>query len=178
MRLARTYTRPMVALPVWIESWVCECCGVPRRLGENVELELTFSGDVAASAEPDRIDVLPDGEVRITGSVAGRVKDAHARKRGTLIRSGAVQFAIAGAAPAARVCCTGRLWEIRHGYAAGSTSGTLSDIRWRPALFREAGELGRVIAGYGPATRLNATGDRPDDDAGDWALELILQVQP
>ena len=80
----------MVALPVWIESWVCECCGVPRRSGENVELELTFSGDVVASAEPDRIDVLPDGEVRITGSVAGRVKDAHARKRGTLIRSGAV----------------------------------------------------------------------------------------
>ena len=134
MRLARTYTRPMVALPVWIASWVCECCGVPRRSGENVELELTFSGDVVASAEPDRIDVLPGGEVRITGSVAGRVKDAHARKRGTLIRSGAVQFAIAGAAPAARVCCTGQLWEIRHGYAAGSTRGTLSDIRWRPAL--------------------------------------------
>jgi hypothetical protein len=176
--VARTYTRPMVALPVWIESWVCECCGVPRRSGENVELELTFSGDVAASAEPDRIDVLPDGKVRITGSVAGRVKDAHARKQGTLIRSGAVQFAIAGAAPAARVCCTGQLWEIRHGYAAGSTRGTLSDIRWRPALFRETGELGRVIDGYGPATRLSATGDRPDEDADDWALELILQVQP
>jgi hypothetical protein len=178
VRLARTYTRPMVALPVWIASWVCECCGVPRRSGENVELELTFSGDVAASAEPDRIDVLPDGKVRITGSAAGRVKDAHARKRGTLIRSGAVQFAIAGAAPATRVCCTGQLWEIRHGYAAGSTRGTLSDIRWRPALFREVGELGRVIAGYGPATRLNATGDAPDEDADDWALELILQVQP
>ena len=178
MRLARTYTRPMVALPVWIASWVCECCGVPRRSGENVELELTFSGDVAASAEPDRIDVLPDGKVRITGSAAGRVKDAHARKRGTLIRSGAVQFAIAGAAPATRVCCTGQLWEIRHGYAAGSTRGTLSDIRWRPALLREAGERSFVIDGYGPATRLDATGDWPDDASGSWALELILQVQP
>ena len=167
----------MVALPIWIASWVCECCGVARRVGENVMLELTFAGDVVASAEPDRIDVLPDGKARITGSVAGRVKDAHSRQRGTLIRSGAVQFAFAGAAPAARVCCTGQLWEIRHGYAAGSTRGTLSDIRWRPALYRDAGELSRVIDGYGPATRLNATGDWPDEAPGDWALELILQVQ-
>jgi hypothetical protein len=167
----------MVALPVWISSWVCECCGVPRRLGEDVDLELTFTGEVAASTEPDRIDILPGGKVRLTGSRAGRVKDAHSRRRGTLIQSGAVQFAIAGAAPARRVCCTGQLWQIRHGYAAGSTRGTLSDILWRPALRREVGDRSFVIDGYGPATRLNATGDRPDDGDGDWALELILQVQ-
>jgi hypothetical protein len=167
----------MVALPVWIASWVCECCGVPRRVGENVELALTFSGDVAATTEPDRIDVLPGGKVRLTGSVAGRVKDAHAKKRGTLIQCGAVQFAIGGKAPASRVCCTGQLWEIRHGYAAGSTRGTLSEIRWRPALLRKVGERSSVIDGYGAATRLNTTGDWPDEGPDSWALELILQVQ-
>jgi hypothetical protein len=105
----------MVALPVWISSWVCECCGVPRRLGETVDLELTFTGEVVASAEPDRV------------------------------------------------------------YAAGSTGGTLSDILWRPALRREVGDRSFVIDGYGPATRLNATSDWPDDGDGGWALELILE---
>jgi hypothetical protein len=51
----------MVALPVWIESWVCECCGVLRRVGESVDLALTFIGEITSSTDPDRIDVLPGG---------------------------------------------------------------------------------------------------------------------
>ena len=43
----------MVSVPVWIESWVHECCGQERRVGETKELLLTFSGDVAAATEPD-----------------------------------------------------------------------------------------------------------------------------
>lgn len=51
----------MVALPVRISPWVCECCGVPRRLGEDVDLELTFTGEVVA-ARPD--GVTPGAIVR------------------------------------------------------------------------------------------------------------------
>jgi hypothetical protein len=59
----------MVALPVWIEPWVCQCCGVLRRVGESVDLALTFVGNVVGSTDPDRIDVLPEGKVRLVGSV-------------------------------------------------------------------------------------------------------------
>ena len=86
----------MVALPVWIESWVCQCCGVRRRVGERVDLALTFAGDVAGSTDPDRIDVLPEGKVRLVGSVTGRVDDAHADKAATLVQSGNVQIAFPG----------------------------------------------------------------------------------
>jgi hypothetical protein len=168
----------MVALPVWIESWVCECCGVLRRVGESVDLALTFVGEVTGSTDPDRIDVLPDGKVRLVGSVTGRVDDAHADKAGTLVQSGNVQIAVRGDAPAARVCCTGQLWEIRHGYAAGMTQGRLSDIRWRPAVLREVGERSFVIDGYGKPAELSCTDDWPRDGPDSWALELTVWVRP
>jgi hypothetical protein len=122
-----------------IESWVCECCGILRHVGESVDLELTFVGDVAGSTKPDRIDVLPDGNVRLVGSVNGQADDAHAATAGALVQSGNVQVGIDGDAPAARVCCTGQLWETRHGFPAGMTRGRLVYIRWRPALLREIG---------------------------------------
>jgi hypothetical protein len=168
----------MVALPVWIESWVCECCGVLRRVGERVDLALTFVGDVAGSTDPDRIDVLPEGKVRLVGSVTGRVDDAHADKAGTLVQSGNVQIAFPGDAPAARVCCTGQLWEIRHGFAAGMTQGRLFDIRWRPAVRREVRERSFVIDGYGKPVELSCTYDWPRDGPDSWALELTVWVRP
>lgn len=148
------------------------------------ELKLTLSGDVAAAAEPDSIHVLDDGKVRIVGTAAGRVEDAHAGTAGTLITSGGLQFAIRGAAPAARVCCVGELWEDRHGWPAGVTRGRLTDIRWRPALLREVGEGSFIVEGYGPGDELSSTEDRPgqdlDDGAGqapdDWAFELTVWV--
>ena len=168
----------MVALPVWIESWVCQCCGVRRRVGERVDLALTFVGDVAGSTDPDRIDVLPEGKVRLVGSVTGRVDDAHADKAATLVQSGNVQIAFPGDAPAARVCCTGQLWEIRHGFPAGTTQGRLFDIRWRPAVRRKVGDRSFVIDGYGKPVELSCTDDWPRDGRDSWALELTVWVRP
>src|SRR5229473_904716 len=123
----------MVSVPVWIESWVHECCGPARRAGETTELLLTFSGDVAAATEPDSIHLLDEGHVKVIGAAVGRTDDAHADADGTLIASGGLQFAIRGEAPSARVCCVGELSGIRHGWPTSVTRGRLIDIRWRPA---------------------------------------------
>jgi hypothetical protein len=40
-----------------------------------MDLALTFAGDVVRTDEPDHIDVLPDGQVRLVGSVTGRIDD-------------------------------------------------------------------------------------------------------
>jgi hypothetical protein len=72
------YTPSMVSVPVWIESWVHECCGLARRTGETTELLLTFSGDVAAVAEADSIDVLDEGRVKVIGTAVGRTDDCAA----------------------------------------------------------------------------------------------------
>ena len=149
-----------------------------RRVGESVDLALTFVGDVAGTTEPDRILVLPDGTVRLVGSVTGRVSDACADKAGTVVQSGNMQFAFSGDAPADRVCCTGRLWEVRHGFPAGMTRGRLFDIRWRPAALREVGERTFAIDGYGEPEELSSTDDWPRDGSYGWALELIVRIRP
>ena len=168
----------MVSVPVWIESWVHECCGLARRSGETTELRLTFVGDVAAATEPDSIHVLDECRLKVIGTAIGRTDDAHADVDGTLITSGGLQFAIRGEAPAARVCCVGELWETRHGFPVGLTKGRLIDIRWRPALLREVGEGGYVVDGYGPGTELRHTEEWPREGADVWALELTLWVDP
>jgi hypothetical protein len=165
----------VVSLPVWIASWVQECCGVPRRVDEQVELRLTFHGETAAAAGPDSIHVLDDGKVTVVGTARGRVDHAHADTQGTLVASGRAQFAIEGAAPADRVCCTGELWEDRHGWPTGVTKGRLVEIRWRPAVLRQVSEVGAAIDGYGPGQRLGSTGDRPRG-ADSWALQLTIWV--
>jgi hypothetical protein len=168
----------MVSVPVWIESWVHECCGLARRTDETTELLLTFSGDVAAATEPDSIHVLDEGRVKVIGAAVGRTDDAYADVDGTLIASGGLQFAIRGEAPAARVCCVGELWETRHGFPAGVTKGRLIDIRWRPALLRKIGERGSAVDGYGPGTELRHTDEWPRQGADVWALELTVWVSP
>jgi hypothetical protein len=154
----------VVGLPVWIASWVYECCGQVRRTGEIAELQLTFRGDVAAAAGLDSIHVLDDGRVRIVGTVVGRVSDADAHTAGTLIASGGVQFAIEGNAPAAKVRCVGELWEDRHGWPTGATTGRLIGIRWRPAILREVNEQSFAIDGYGPGRELSRTENWPRQD--------------
>lgn len=172
------YTLSMVSVPVWIESWVHGCCGLARRTGETTELLLTFSGDLAAATEPDSIDVLDEGRVKVIGTAVGRTDDAHADVDGTLIASGGLQFAIRGEAPAARVCCVGELWETRHGFPTGMTKGRLIDIRWRPALLRKIGERGSAVDGYGPGKELRHTEEWPREGADVWALELTVWVRP
>jgi hypothetical protein len=85
------------------------------------------------------MDVLDDGQVVIVGSALGPVAGQGTRTTGTLIMSGAVQFAIRGDAPAPRVMCSGRLWELRHGWPTGRTTGELAGIRWHPAIIRATG---------------------------------------
>jgi hypothetical protein len=67
---------------VWIDDWVYECCGQTRRLGEAVELDLTFEGDIRAATDPDRIDVLDGGQVVIVGNAVGPVADEGAHTEG------------------------------------------------------------------------------------------------
>jgi len=168
----------MVSVPVWIESWVHECCGLARHTGETTELLLTFSGDVAAATEPDSIDVLDEGRVKVIGTTVGRTDDAHADVDGTLIASGGLQFAIRGEAPAARVCCVGELWEIRHGWPTGVTEGRVIDIRWRPARLRKIDEHSFAVDGYGPGIELEDTEEWPREGADSWALELTVWIKP
>ena len=148
---------------------------MPRCVGERVELRLTFHGAAAAATGPDSIHVLDDGKVRVVGAAGGRVHHAHAGTEGTLITSGGVRFAIEGEAPADRVCCTGELWEDRHGYPAGVTEGRLADIWWRPAVLRRVGDVGLAIDGYGPGEQLGSTDDWPRGHRS-WALQLTVWV--
>ena len=87
-----------------------------------------------------------------------------------------MQFAIEGEAPAERVCCTGQLWEERHGWPAGVTKGRLTGIRWHPAVLRRISDAGSAIEGYGPGRELESTEDRPPDGPAAWALELTMWV--
>jgi hypothetical protein len=171
------YTLPVVSLPVWVESWVQECCGVSRRVGEQVQLLVTFHGEVSATDEADSLRALDDGQVRITGAAGDRAHHEHDATAGTLITSGGVRFAIEGEAPADRVICTGRLWEQRHGWPTGLTVGRLLDIRWHPALLRMLDDAGGSIEGYGPGQELQSTDDWPSSHLGPWALELTVRVR-
>jgi hypothetical protein len=167
-------------VPVWIDDWVYECCGQTWRLGEAIDLDLTFAGDVRAVTDPDRIDVLDDGQVVIVGAAVGPVTNNEAHTEGTLIVCGAVKFAILGKVPGSRVMCSGRLSEIRHGWPTGRTSGELTGVRWHPAIVRSTGDGGGVIEGYDPGEELASTDDwwerHGDDDLHSWALELTVDV--
>lgn len=168
----------MVDVPVWVHDWVHECCGEARRVGDAVDLELTFEGDTVPAAGPDRAEVLEDGRVRIIGTVAGLVGLDEGHTEGTRIASGRIQFAMAAAAPAARVQCTGELCEIRHGYPGGLTSGVLAGLRWRPAIERKLDDVSVAIDGYEAGEELSSTEDRPGDHAGSWAFVLTVRVGP
>jgi hypothetical protein len=171
------YARPVTIVPVWIADWVYECCGQPRRLGETAQLDLTFEGDTQPASEPDVIEVLSDGQVRVVGTVAGPVADADNHTDGMLVTSGPVQFAVKGKAPTDRVACTGRLWEERHGYPSGRTTGELVGIRWRPAVLRHVGDVLWAVDGYGPGTELDSTDNRPlRDEPDSWAFELTIRT--
>jgi hypothetical protein len=170
------YTLPVTSVPVWIASWVHDCCGIQRHVDEHVELSLTFDGEMVPADGPEIIHVLDDGQVSIVGTVVGPTDDPDDHTAGTLIKSGAVQFAVAEAVAAARVRCDGKLWEVRHGYPAGVTQGRLADIRWRPAVLRQVADRRFSIEGYGQGERLTSTESEPRGSSSDWALELTVWV--
>jgi hypothetical protein len=173
------YARLVVALPIWIESWAYECCGERRSVGANVTLRLASDGRIEPSDEPHGVRALPDGSVRIVGSVVGQVISQHNDEPAALVECGTLQFAAAGdIGLAGNVRSTGKLWETNHGFAAGVTGGRLLGIRWHPALLRRTGERESVVDGYGDGRELNCTDDWPRDAAETWALELSLWMRP
>ena len=152
----------MTDLPVWLDDWEHECCGEDRRTGQAVQLSLAFSrtGSVEPATGPGQITVHDDGTVTITGTAGATTGFDGPFGPGTLIQSGRVQFAIHGDAPAARVRCTGNLYETRHGAPAGTTTGQIVGIRFRPAICQKSADgLGSVVIGHEPGTELRATGD-------------------
>jgi hypothetical protein len=173
------YALTVVDLPVWVPDWVHECCGAARRVGETVDLELTFAGDTVPAAGPDSVEVLDNGRVSVVGEVTGPGGVAEGNHtRGTRIASGHMKFGLAGDVPAARVRCTGELEEIRHGFPSDVTRALLTAIQWRPAIKRRLDAVSSVIDGYEPGERLASTEDRRRDDADSWAFLLTLRLGP
>jgi hypothetical protein len=164
-------------VPVWVPDWVYMCCGVPRRVGEMTDLELTFTGDISPATGSDGVEVLGDGRVSVTGPVAGPADMAENHTEGMRVAAGPLRFAFADGSPAARVTCTGELEEIRHGYPSDVTRGMLARIQWRPAIERMLGTGASVIEGYEPGEELASTQDRPRDGADAWAFLLTLRIE-
>jgi hypothetical protein len=166
----------VIELPVWVEDWVHECCGTGRRVGEQVEIDLTLEGDMKPSVGADNITVLDDYRVSVIGRVAGPSSSSD-HKRGVRIESGALRFGIIGETTAGRVDCVGRLVELRHGYPSWVTAGGLTSIQWRPGLEVDRGGYTEIV-GYGPGRALSSTKDwhRQSLEAG--AFMLTLRVGP
>jgi hypothetical protein len=177
----------VINVPVWVYGSDYMCCGTVRHLGDVVELDLTFAGDVEPSSDPDRIEVLESDRVVIVGAVVGPVEGEENHTDGTLIRSGDLEFAIEGQAPASHVQCSGHLYETRHGFPYGRTSGELSGICWLPEILRSVGDGQWEVDGFGPGEEHSSTEEwrtRPDaSGSGDsdllaWALVLTVDVRP
>jgi hypothetical protein len=161
----------VVDLPVWLSGDDHMCCGEARRAGQLVQISLAFSraGRVQATTQPEHIAVLADGTVSIVGPADGATGGDGPFGWGTLVQSGAVQFAIPGDAPGPAVRCEGKLYEARHGEPSGTTTGQLIAIRWRP----------RQALTNGPGIELQGTDDRPGrvaEGPDNWAFELTIRV--
>lgn len=162
----------MADLPIWLDGGDHMCCGEPRHVGQTVRLALAFSraGKVQATSEPDQITVHGDATVTIIGTADGKTDIDGPFGHGSLIQSGNVQFAIHGDPPGPKVRCTGELYEARHGEPAGTTTGQLIAIRWRP----------QEALRYGPGIELRTTSDRceqaPPEDSSSWAFEFTIKV--
>jgi hypothetical protein len=115
----------MVDVPVWACDWVHECCGETRRVGDAVDLELTFAGDTAPAAGPDRVDVLGDGRVCIIGTVAGPFGLDEGHTEGTRIASATPGGVLPSPSPA----------SLRRGYLLDGWFAAADDgDRCRPGL--------------------------------------------
>jgi hypothetical protein len=99
-------------LSFWLQSWEHECCGPERRVGETVEVTLSFDGEVTPTDATPLIESYRNGQSRIVGDI-----DRHVGSfTGYLVHGPEVTFAVTqGNPPGNRVECNGRLWEERHG---------------------------------------------------------------
>jgi hypothetical protein len=61
------------------------------------------------------------------------------------------------------------------GVPAGTTTGRLVDIRWRPALLAKISNVGRTVDGYGPGQELNST-EQQHGHSDSWAFQLTVWV--
>ena len=142
----------MTELYFWLEYWEHECCGDRRKVGDEIEVALTFSGVVEPIEDYESVLALDIGEMLVAGEVA-------AGSDGWVVRSGAVSFGVENRLVSPRVRCQGRLWEIRHETAVtGMTKGRITDIRWRPALMSED----RHVLGYEAGQVIYNTDNRPE----------------
>ena len=153
--------------------------GGARRVGETVDLQLTFAGATVPAAGPVSVEWLDNGRVSVVGEVTalpGVAEGNHTQ--GTQIASGRLKFALAGDEPAARVKCTGELEEIRHGFPSDVTTGLLTGIQWRSGIKHKMDAVSFVIDGYEPGEELASTEDRRRDGADSWAFLLTLRIEP
>jgi hypothetical protein len=164
----------VIELPIWVEDWVHECCGADRRVGDQVEVDLTLEGEMHPAAGAEHVTVLDDHRVSVIGRVVGPSSiDDH--ERGVRIESGALRFGIIGETTADRVECVGRLVELRHGYPGWSTAGELTSIEWRPGVEVNRGGYTEIV-GYGPGRALRSTEDWRGHGVESWAFALTLRV--
>lgn len=79
----------MSAVTVWVLGFWYQCCGPSRQVGQQIELDLTLTGEMAITAEAqDSIVVLSEGRVDVTGTavgLAGEEDDGDDERRGTLV---------------------------------------------------------------------------------------------
>lgn len=161
-------------LPVWVESWVHECCGAIRRVGDVADLELTFEGEVQLASGADQLAVLEGGRIDVVGHVTGPASGGHTS--GVLVESGALRFGISEESAADRVQCVGRLAELRHGYPSWATAGKVTGIQWRPGIEADRGGYTEVVD-YGAGQELQSTEDwKPGAYERSWAFMLTLQI--
>jgi hypothetical protein len=172
----------MSEVVVWVSGMWHQCCGPARQVGQQVDLDLTFTGEVAdAGNTHDSIAVLGDGRVDITGTALGLAEDGEDdERRGTLVRSGGLRFGAEAALDAgSRVRCIGYLSDLPHGEPYGHTTGTLTKIRWHD--WRRSDAAGGQLApeDYGPWLDLTSTNQRPSSslDHPDWEFELTVVVE-
>jgi hypothetical protein len=164
-------------LPVWIDDWVHQCCGDNRRVGETVDIDLTFEGDMLPAAGVDQITVLDGGRVSVVGRVIGSATEGHTS--GVLVESGALRFGVSGNSAADRVQCTGRLVELRHGFPSWATAGQVTGIQWCPGIEVDRGGRTEVVGyGHGDGQELESTEDwmSAAADEGSWAFNLTLRI--
>lgn len=192
----------MLEVPVSIVDWVYECCGTVLTVGDHVDLQLSFIGDVQPSDGPAEIEILDDQRVRVVGRLIGPIDEGDEfEESGTIVESGSLRFGVSGRHSSEFVQCTGILEEMRHGFPSAATAGVIAELRRCAAIFEKSGEREWTVVGYEPGEALDSTSNSKDEDPlvvrtlkdpfmsggrwvpyvpqqpEGWAFRLLLQVQ-
>jgi hypothetical protein len=158
----------VTSLSFWLQSWEHECCGPERRVGETVEVTLSFDGDVTTTDAVALFESDRNGRSRIVGEIDRQVGSF----TGYLVHAPDVHFAVTrGNPPGDRVQCSGRLWEERHGPTEWPSS-TLNVGQIEEIWYCTTGDAG----GPETSTRIYNTSKRPPR-SGDWAFRFVVSIQ-